>query len=192
MEDTINTESQDGESDMDCSDDDYDYYDITDDNDIEQIDPSQTDPEYFNYECLTEEQVERLLNETVELLSNNLQITPSLAKVLQSSTALGPSYCNRLIFQVLLHTHRWNVSEITAKYRENASQLLINSKVKPSLPPAATAYFRYLTCPVCVMPHTFDKFGSLTCAHLFCKECWTTHFEVQINQVSLTYRKLLP
>lgn len=82
MEDTVNTESQGGESDMECSDDDYDYYNITDDNDIEQVDPSLTDPEYFNYECLTEEQIERLLNETVELLSNNLQITPSLAKVI--------------------------------------------------------------------------------------------------------------
>lgn len=81
----MNTVSQDGDSDMECSDndcfDDYDYYNTADDNDIEQIDPSKTDPEYFEYECLTEEQVERLLNETVEVLSNNLQITPSLAKV---------------------------------------------------------------------------------------------------------------
>lgn len=73
------------ESDMDCSDnecfDEYDYYNADEDNDMEQIDPSIADPEYFTYECLTEEQVERLLNETVELLSNNLEITPSLAKV---------------------------------------------------------------------------------------------------------------
>lgn len=73
------------ESDMECSDneclDDFDYYNVGEDNDMDQIDPSITDPEFFTYECLTEEQVERLLNETVELLSNNLDITPSLAKV---------------------------------------------------------------------------------------------------------------
>lgn len=73
-----------GESDMDYSDDcddEYDYYNTGEDCDIEQIDPSKTDPEYFSYECLSEEEVERLLNESVEILSNNLQITPSLAKV---------------------------------------------------------------------------------------------------------------
>lgn len=74
-----------GESDMDYSDndceDEYDYYNTGEDCDIEQLDPSKTDPEYFSYECLNEEDVERLLNESVETLSNNLQITPSLAKV---------------------------------------------------------------------------------------------------------------
>lgn len=76
-----------GESDMDYSDNDCDdeyndYYNTGgEDYDIEQVDPTKTDPEYFAYECLSEEQVERLLNESVEYLSNNLQITPSLAKV---------------------------------------------------------------------------------------------------------------
>ncbi|XP_018329535.1 potential E3 ubiquitin-protein ligase ariadne-2 [Agrilus planipennis] len=162
----MNTEG-DVDSDMECSDnecfgDDSDYYN-TDDIDIEQVDPSKNDPEYFEFECLTEEQVERLLNESVELLSNNLQILPSLAKV-------------------LLHYHNWNVSEIIGKYRENASQLLINSRVKPSSAPASNNCSRYLTCPVCVLTHSSDKFLSLNCGHLFCKGCWTIHFEVQINQ----------
>lgn len=75
------------DSDMECSDneayDDDVYYNQwnQDDNDMEQNDPSARDPEYFSYDCLTEEQVERLLNESVETLSNNVHITPSLAKV---------------------------------------------------------------------------------------------------------------
>lgn len=74
--------SQGGESDMDCSDNDcYDEYYLNDDSDIEEIDPSKIDPEYFEYKCLYEEEVERLLNESVETLSNTLEITPSLAKV---------------------------------------------------------------------------------------------------------------
>lgn len=60
--------------------DDSDYYNCVDDIDTE--DKNLMDPEYFEYECLTEDQVERVLNETVEVLSNNLQITPSLAKVI--------------------------------------------------------------------------------------------------------------
>lgn len=81
-----NTESLGGESsDMESEHsynegyDDSDYYNCVDDIDTE--DKKQTDPEYFEFECLTEEQVERVLNETVEVLSNNLQITPALAKV---------------------------------------------------------------------------------------------------------------
>lgn len=79
--------SQDGESDMECSDNEcYDeyYYNINDDTDIDEVDPRTTDPEYFEFKCLFEEQVERLLNESVETLSNILLISPSLAKVLHS------------------------------------------------------------------------------------------------------------
>lgn len=82
MEESVS--SQGGDSDMECSDnegyDDY-YFGLNDDSDIEQVDPCKQDPEFFDYRCLYEEQVERLLNETVERLSNNLKITPSLAKV---------------------------------------------------------------------------------------------------------------
>lgn len=77
--------NQEVESDMEFSDneylDDFDYYNTADDNDIEQIDPRKTDPEHFVYDCLTEEEVERLLNETIEVLTNTIQVTPSLAKV---------------------------------------------------------------------------------------------------------------
>jgi ariadne-2 len=66
------------DSDMEYSDDDCcyaDYYNTEEDNDAEQLDPSRTDPEYFIYECLTVEEVERLLNESVEVLSNTLQVS---------------------------------------------------------------------------------------------------------------------
>lgn len=72
------------ESDMEYSDnegDDYDYYGGQDDCDMETVDRSKADPEYFLYSCLKVEEVEKLLNESIELLSNSLQITPSLAKV---------------------------------------------------------------------------------------------------------------
>lgn len=70
------------ESDMEYSDnDDYDYYGEQDDCDMDTVDRTKTDPEYFVYTCLKVEEVEKLLNESIELLSNSLQITPSLAKV---------------------------------------------------------------------------------------------------------------
>jgi ariadne-2 len=78
--------------------------------DIEQIDPRKTDPEYFEFTCLTVEEVEKTLNECVEKLNNVLQITPSLAKV-------------------LLYQSRWNISEIIDKYRCNSSNCLVSVSV---------------------------------------------------------------
>lgn len=80
--------SQENDSDMECSDnedcyEDYNDYYNDEDSDVEHVDPKKTDPEYFEYKCLSEEEVERLLNETVESLSNRLRIPPSLAKVSQ-------------------------------------------------------------------------------------------------------------
>lgn len=82
--------SQPNESDMDLSDnedcyDDYNDYYNDDNSDVEQVDPSKVDPEYFEFKCLSEEEVERLLNETVESLSNCLVISPSLAKVIMNT-----------------------------------------------------------------------------------------------------------
>ncbi|XP_066997112.1 potential E3 ubiquitin-protein ligase ariadne-2 [Anabrus simplex] len=157
-----------GDSDMDYSEEDCgyaDYYNTEEDCDIEQIDLSKTDPEYFVFDCLSVEEVERLLNECVETLSNSLQITPSLAKV-------------------LLHAHAWQIQEIVGKYRGDASQLLVLSKVKPPHPPDTTQVQQswLQCCPVCLATQSSDKFNNLACGHPFCKDCWVMHFEVQIMQ----------
>ncbi|XP_069694109.1 potential E3 ubiquitin-protein ligase ariadne-2 isoform X2 [Periplaneta americana] len=156
------------DSDMEYSDDDIcyeDYYNNEEDYDAEQVDPSKTDPEYFVFDCLTVEEVERLLNESVEILSNTLQITPSLAKV-------------------LLHAHEWAIPDIIVKYRGDSCRLLVLSKIKPPHPPepVASRHMRHQVCPVCVATQNIDRFNSLACGHLFCKDCWTMHFEVQIAQ----------
>jgi ariadne-2 len=66
--------------DMDYSDDDNfeEYYREGDNVDIEQVDLSKTDPEYFEFKCLSTEEVERLLNECVEILCNKLQVWNNL------------------------------------------------------------------------------------------------------------------
>lgn len=62
------------ESDMEYSDndgDDYDYYGEQDDCDMEAVDRSKSDPEYFVFSCLRVGKVEKLLNESIELPSKN-------------------------------------------------------------------------------------------------------------------------
>lgn len=173
--------------------------------DIEQIDPKRADPEYFVYECLNVEEVDKLLNESVEKLSNQLHITPSLAKV-------------------LLHETKWNTAEVVEKYRNNASNLLVSARIKaapaaiastssaaallipsssstvlpvPGMIPATaipgtsaklslqtvpSCAYRTHLCPVCVTVQSVDKFHSLSCQHSFCRDCWAMHFEIQISQ----------
>jgi ariadne-2 len=94
-----------------------------------------------------------------------LQITPSLAKV-------------------LLHAHEWAIQDIIVKYRGDSCKLLVVSKIKPphTPEPVAARHLRHQVCPVCVASQSSDRFSGLACGHLFCKECWTMHFEVQITQ----------
>ncbi|XP_075219801.1 E3 ubiquitin-protein ligase ari-2 isoform X2 [Lycorma delicatula] len=157
------------DSEMDYSEDDCsydDYYNIGEDCDVEQVDLNKSDPEYFAYECLSVEEVELLLNESVETLSNSLQITPSLAKV-------------------LLHTHEWQITSIITEYRRDVNRLLVSSRVKPPNPPDSLqrpGFGSTLSCPVCVAYFFWDKFSSLACGHPFCNNCWAMHFEVQITE----------
>lgn len=78
----------------------------TEDIDIEHHNALKTDPESFVFECLSVEDVDKLLNESIECLCNMIKCAPSLAKT-------------------LLLEHRWSVNEIVKKYRENATELLV-------------------------------------------------------------------
>lgn len=75
--------------------------------DIEHHNARKSDPEHFEYDCLTVEDVEKLLNESVERLSNQIKCAPSLAKT-------------------LLLEHKWCLNEIVTKYRENPAEFLVS------------------------------------------------------------------
>ncbi|XP_045585524.1 potential E3 ubiquitin-protein ligase ariadne-2 [Procambarus clarkii] len=153
---------------MEFSDDDYDgYYDQEYDGDVDHVDPQKNDPEYFDVACLTDTEVERLLNESVEQLSNSIQATPSLAKL-------------------LLHMYNWNQMEIVAGYRQDCHKLLTSVHIKPVTPPQQLTVGQQgegeITCPVCLAPMSPDYTSHLSCGHTFCRDCWSMHFEVQIMQ----------
>lgn len=75
--------------------------------DIEHHNALRTDPESFIFECLSIDDVEKLLNESIECLCTMLKCMPSLAKT-------------------LLLQHRWCINEIVKKYRDNANELLVS------------------------------------------------------------------
>lgn len=78
----------------------------TEDIDIEHHNALKTDPESFVFECLSVEDVDKLLNESIECLCNTINCPPSLAKT-------------------LLLEHRWSVNEIVKKYRDDPTELLV-------------------------------------------------------------------
>lgn len=84
---------------------------------------------------------------------------------------------------MLLHSNQWNINEVTKKFKEYPNQMLMSSKIEPVNSSNNLILTRYKNCPVCVTIQPTEKFYSLSCGHMFCKDCWTTHFEVQIHQV---------
>ncbi|XP_054162341.1 potential E3 ubiquitin-protein ligase ariadne-2-like [Oppia nitens] len=173
-------------SDEDCFND---YYDIHDDNDDDETDNCslKRDPEYFEYECLTIEEVERYFNESVELICGAIQVNPSLAKL-------------------MLHTMEWNVDQVIHRYRTDCNKLLRDARIKPqtriscsqntdstqSIPSSSvsssisqtTQTFRsrvsFVLCNVCYQSCPAEYHKCLSCGHSYCKECWSNHLEVHI------------
>lgn len=71
----MSAEEQD--SDCDIEDEDYDNYYLSNDEELDMADYKK-DPESFQYECLKVEEVEKLLNELVELLSLEINVNKTL------------------------------------------------------------------------------------------------------------------
>ena len=105
--------------------------------------------------------MERLLNELVETLSSRLRLTPSLSKL-------------------LLHSHNWALDSVIKMYLEDASQLLVQSKLKPEKTPVVKALSKTLVCPICIVMLPKDVFCGIGCSHLFCKGCWNAYLETQV------------
>ncbi|XP_014217650.1 potential E3 ubiquitin-protein ligase ariadne-2-like [Copidosoma floridanum] len=157
---------------MNCGDTAYeDYYntqpwDKENDNDIE-VSPYLKDPEYAVYECLKVEDVEILLNESVELLRAHLEITPSIAKL-------------------FLHLHEWALQDILLKYQDSKINFTCysNFKLTDLIEQSCNIQckIRNNICSVCCTTFPTDNFSTLNCGHAFCNNCWCTHFETQIRQ----------
>ncbi len=67
------SENSDYEEDEMCEEDEN-YYDYTDDYMETETDKKKEDPEYFEFDLLKVEDVDRLLNESVEALCKSIQV----------------------------------------------------------------------------------------------------------------------
>lgn len=172
------------ESDMDCSDSDCgddgyeDYYNNQPWDEHENnsyYDHTSRDPEYADYECLRVDEVDRLLNENVEVLSTNMCISPSLAKL-------------------FLHAHEWALQDILQKYQDKSSNLMTDSSLKilqPQESSFTSKFHKTDNCSVCFSSYPTEKFSTLNCGHPFCNDCWCLHFETQVLQGISTGKYIL-
>lgn len=82
----------------------------------------------------------------------------------------------------MLHAYEWNAQEIINKYKENANEVLVYSRVKPRVASLLQASTSRVACAVCANTPPLHKYSALACGHYFCNDCWAMHFEVQIMQ----------
>lgn len=169
MSAAIKSQDSDRDSESDNSDhmeedDDYcGYYDNdTDDLDIDKPKKSD-DPEYFDYELLQIEDVERFLNEEVEVLCSSRKIQPSLAKM-------------------LLQAHNWKKDFIIERHSRDADKLLVDSRLMPKVVHKERVLGYTHVCSVCLNRVTVDNLHGVSCGHMFCAQCWDVYCQVQIQQ----------
>lgn len=164
MSSEMQSQGSDQESEYEQSDqeDDFLCYYNNDVNDLDIDKPKSDDTEQFDYELLTVEDVERLLNEEVEYLCSAVHISPALSKM-------------------LLQEHGWQKEYLIKKHTENPARLLVESNIMPSVK-LQDAGVNSLVCAVCTLRYSRDRVESLACGHAFCKECWDKYFQVQIQQ----------
>ncbi|KAK3587542.1 hypothetical protein CHS0354_004829 [Potamilus streckersoni] len=152
------------ESDHMDDDDDYGGYYDNDTGDLDIDKPKKSDdPEYFEYELLEIEDVERFLNEEVEVLHSTLQIQPGLAKM-------------------LLLAHGWRKDYIIDRCKKEPDRLLIDSRLMPERKVTEQIFGNSAICSVCLLRRPQDYFYSLSCGHSFCGECWDEFCQVRIQQ----------
>ncbi|XP_053214669.1 potential E3 ubiquitin-protein ligase ariadne-2-like [Panonychus citri] len=156
---------------------DYDHYyrmsELENELDYLQGDAKHNDPEYFDYECLPVQKVDKLFKDAIDYLCQSLQINSSEAKV-------------------LLYQNKYDVDKIKEKITKGEMN---GSKNSPSDQIDSNIYMNgssngqigwtdsssFMTCVICLRPQLTCTFIGLSCGHRYCRECWTCHIETQVT-----------
>lgn len=169
MSEEMKSQASDSESEYDSNDEDMDedifnYYDGgADDTEMERA--VEDDPEYYEFLLLKVEDVDLLLNESVEAVCQATGIKPSLAKV-------------------LLHTQKWVSGDVISRHTRDASKFLSDCRIVPLEKIGSTSPERVGlqdVCTVCMNRYPCEQLSGLACGHRFCRECWQMYMQVQVH-----------
>uniref|UniRef100_A0A670XUM0 Cullin 9 n=1 Tax=Pseudonaja textilis TaxID=8673 RepID=A0A670XUM0_PSETE len=111
---------------------------------------------------MNQEEVELLMTQTVEKVSDTLSVTADIAQ------------------HLLIHC-KWNVDVLIQRYTEDQESMLFFSglQVRNPQPPSSPVTH----CPVCVNPLSeTDDLPLLCCMHYCCKSCWNEYLTTRIEQ----------
>ncbi|CAK8687789.1 unnamed protein product [Clavelina lepadiformis] len=130
--------------------------------------------EYYDYQCLTGTEVEEKLAKDTETTAELLNISPPLA-------------------QLVLLANKWKITAINTRLKLSPverGKLLVESGVIAVLP----SHFKHRTehkklslksavsCGVCFDVFPVSDVTSLSCKHMFCRQCWTQHIDFTVKE----------
>ena len=112
-----------------------DYYSFNDEEGRASQFNNNDDPEYFAYECLTVANVEKIFNESIETVQKSLGVSHARAKQ-------------------ILHTNKWNIPEIMAKFTPRVPSPHHSQ-------PQSPASLETQLCSVCILDLPANQFTAL-------------------------------
>ncbi|XP_073305011.1 probable E3 ubiquitin-protein ligase ARI2 isoform X1 [Primulina huaijiensis] len=87
--------------------------------------------------------------------------------------------------RTLLMHYRWDVDNVLTSFVEKGKEHLC-AKAGISLPDSSSFSSSHVltdtTCEICYNEFPTDEMTTMECGHIFCDECWTNYFIVQINE----------
>ncbi|XP_039180415.1 cullin-9-like [Crotalus tigris] len=111
---------------------------------------------------MNQEEVELLMTQTVEKVSDTLSVTTDIAQ------------------HLLIHC-KWNVDVLIQRYTEDQESMLFFSGLQVQNPQPPSSPVSH--CPVCVNPLSeTDNLPLLCCMHYCCKSCWNEYLTTRIEQ----------
>jgi len=141
------------------------------------------DPEYFSYECLSPNEAEKYLQESVAVVTASVPMSPSLAKIhlrkcLWSTNDVIHQWQNTAINPRLSDRSPTSTSRLATTLRSSSSSVVNNTPLSSS----SQASTGSRLCEVCATLQPSKSFSELLCGHSYCQSCWELHFEYQILQ----------
>uniref|UniRef100_A0A670KD48 Cullin 9 n=1 Tax=Podarcis muralis TaxID=64176 RepID=A0A670KD48_PODMU len=111
---------------------------------------------------MSQDEVEVLMNQTVQRVSDTLSVTADVAQ------------------HLLIHC-KWNVDVLIQRYTEDPEVLLFSSGMQVRNPQEPSSPVTH--CPVCVnLLSQDDNPPVLCCMHYCCKSCWNEYLTTRIEQ----------
>ncbi|XP_003385002.1 PREDICTED: potential E3 ubiquitin-protein ligase ariadne-2-like [Amphimedon queenslandica] len=134
--------------------DDYKYFEEEDlMEDSETFSKENSDPEWYEHSCMPSQEVWSIIKKEVCQLSQDLQVTDPIARL-------------------LLYSTKWDKSLAVSKFNGDKNQFFIDAHIHPSKPKRQPLE-PCTECPICFSSD--DANYQLYCGHSFCCDCWISY-----------------